>query len=400
MKTIVLFACMLVSTGSYSQFKLKRLLRELAVNQDSIDVITYEKKLDNIRRPWNERNDFLKEFCKARLSVKYNSLDHSMAETKGTVSLDRLQDRARRLLERWEEDISMKDTNYINTKYPYVIKTIRGWYNDIQDEIERRQGSDTTTLQDEENIQSRIKELEDSLAKVKYTDEYYSTERLKLVSNEFNDFMSEITETDPDGNELTYRIIYERSGPGGTDLIITIQPNFQNHQKYFERGVYQYEPINNVFEFFAIGVRDKIEDSTVIEAWVTGEADGYPLLKNNSTVSYQSMSEIWGNISATTYSGKQFNLSPNERINNEELAFLRAWNAKYILEKVIGRECVTRITAIDYSVVNPSKKDAEGTYRNATIKVFLLDYFFTNYENLIDQPEGNIYDKIIHDNTN
>lgn len=396
MKLLTVSLFVMISTLGYGQFRLKRLLVDLSNNQDSINIIEYEKKLDGIPRPRQEKNDFLREFCKARLSVKYNALNYTISQTRGTVSLSNLQFRAKRMLERWGNDISTKDTLFINRKYPFVIKTIRGWYNTIQEEIERRKEPEIVKP-DMDSIRQVINQLEDSLLKAKYKKEYFNSDRLKSISEEFSDFMSEIKETDSGGNDLTYRIIYERAGPGGTDLVITIEPNFENHQKYFGRGVYEYYPINSIFEFFAIGVRDKIEDSIVIEAWVTGEADGYPLTKKNSSIRYQNMSDLWGTISATIHSGKSFDLSPNEAINNEELAFLRAWNAKYIFEKIIRKECVTRITAIDYSAINPSKKDIKGTYRNATIKVFLLDYFFSNYENLIDRPEENFHDKVIHD---
>ncbi|HYG40093.1 MAG TPA: hypothetical protein VD908_15805 [Cytophagales bacterium] len=137
--------------------------------------------------------------------------------------------------------------------------------------------------------------------------------------------------------------------------------------KKYPLGRYRTEDIDKTITTFCNLVLDNLSKSATTAAVITGEADAYKIDTNK--LRYDGR---LGKIRC-----KEFYIDSNDALNNKELAFLRAYNGKVILENITHRKN-TVLNTIEYT----NDQDTGAEFRKVIIVVTLFDYFKDFYSAL------------------
>lgn len=282
-----------------------------------------------------------------------------------TLALEKLLRECYDILNTWTglNSNSPEQAKRLSKRFPNMKPKIDYWCRTIEDRLIFIHDS----LVNDEEIKDSIIQRNDSITSL-FENFRDDTAFLEDLLHEIgNSMISKLKENPKFKSGGHFKIVIKRKG---ANIVITIAPNFEEHYKFFKQKEYVSNEVNEIFREFLAEVLEKIQDSMVVDVRVQGEADAYGLGERYVAKYFGE----WGIISDVQYENIKVNLTPGQ-ITNMELAFLRAYNTKVLVEKHLQRKCVSAIIVIDHGEKDPKRKDKIGTYRNATIEVYLVDYF-------------------------
>lgn len=360
------------------EVRLKRVMEHIETHGDTMDVHFVKNKLNEISRDIPDPYKLMRSYATLR-SGKFNQFDTLLKKTHSKLEFEIIQREARRQLNSWNYMVENNPdlTNELELLYPTVKSTIDYWVKQVENEIAKRRDDvipPPPPDNDDSKENARLKRL------LLLKDEYQSPELLDQISCFTVRLMDSLV--DKSQGNLPYHVIFRRAGLHGRDLIVSVEPAIERDEHYYAKGEYASPRIDNIFTTFSETFFAFVDTNCIITASVFGQSDGIRILSTTKH-KYEHKYDEWGDIQESTKDGKEFNLTLGDKLTNESLAFLRAYNVKRIFEKVVcpSSKCVKHI-----SIETESKEDEIGTYRNARLNVYIFNYFTPNFEELLDNP--------------
>lgn len=172
------------------------------------------------------------------------------------------------------------------------------------------------------------------------------------------------------GSESTdYVMEFKRGGSGGKDLYCLLTIYVKDDLYGYPLGYYQSDAINYPIKIFSTLIKSRLTSKAVIVSSISGEADCYE--PGDSLIYY-------GEYGDTIYQDST-PIIKGQKITNEQLAFLRAYNAKDIFQTTTHRETDTLI-AIDHLAESSELKGYQ--YRKIVMTVCIVNYYADAYNKL------------------
>lgn len=419
-RLIILIACLVLipqqktnAQGIIDRIKMHRFSKKLESSIDSSNILQFSKSF-NITAAEKESHKYVRksdskgwyglmlDYNAMSLTENFSALDKKLKSINCEKnSLENiLNKRAKKMLERWNKLSQYKRQKIkIERRYPKVIERIKLWDKLITQRIDSCKSgksevcphillSELDSLVDDPCCQStklsteQKKRCLDAQNRKEHNTPLISENLKYLQSQKFiNDFGQEFGQKvikDIRTKELlkpgdSVKILVKRHGES---IALTITPIFTEHDKNFKLGKYTSENVNEIFRIFAGRVNETISDSMNLFGIVQGEADANPVPKNS--LRYEAFSDEWGTIRESVdrdiFPNTTITLTPHQNISNLELAFLRAYRIKSLLNEELKIKGVfDRIIAIDHERVN--KKNKGGKFRCVTASIIILDFF-------------------------
>lgn len=359
-----------LSVGVFGQtMRDKNLINKTLKCISHNDTIKARKKLTKIsyRKELNNKNTLKKDYAIFSLNILPGS-DEIEYLTKD--SLIELWDSCRTFLNEWsalEADTMSRLIRRVD------IAKVRTFNNRISREIIKLR-----------NDSIKMKILQDSLAALNDTiakkdtiigmkrayDESYDLDSLA------DDAVATVKEQKKDIKQPTnYIAVFQRCGINGQDLCAKLTV-FVNDEFYgYPRGYYQSDALDYPIRIFAILIKSKLRPDTKMTVSINGEADSQT---PDSNCIYRG---DYGNYlrDSTIVNGK--------KLTNEQLAYLRAFNAMHIFQE--ETKCNPgNITTTDH--LNDVPKVYGIKYRKIEMTIVLVDYYKAAFDRLPEPAQKSI----------
>lgn len=316
---------------------------------------------------WKKKNVFFDGYIdhyKFSKSVSENLEKFSLVDLrKNLVEL-------RSIFSNWDKQLS--DTGYL-LKKGYKISTFRNLNGRMETQIAKLVSDSLRIVTDSlkrDSIEKRNQYLDSQL---KYRNNYEDPEVLHKIANEIPEFIANYSRG-LRGSKPAHYIL--KAKKEGKNFVLTLDVFYEENLYGFKLGNYQSDEIDYPIKIFSSTVLGRIQPSRIMRMEIVGEADAN--IPNGLKYSGKNLGDI---------NTGGFRIIYGNIINNKDLAYLRAYNAKQIFVGIVNKN-VDSVKTIDHTLISDKNKGV--TYRKITMTAFFLGYFTELYNKMSEETQKTI----------
>ncbi len=341
--------------GFFAKQKIKRIA--LLVNESKIANALEIRNKIQVSNNWSARYLFFFDYPNHRLLV--DSINNNI-ESYSLGSLLQKQTKIHKILSNWEK--LKRDTIFL-ARRGYKIDPLRSAKQRIDKLIDYKQ-SDQGII--------------DSLSKqIIYKKDYETPAILDSLANVIlpQILSAEIVPPLQGSKSTEYLLEVIKDGK---NLIVKLQLYYEENLYGYPLGSYQSPAIDYPIKIFSRIVLGRLQPKNLVKVDIIGEADANR--PNGLTYNGKDL----GNINQDG-----FQIKYGDLIDNEDLAFLRAYNAQLIFFQLVNKP-VNQLRTKDHLKISDQNLGLQ--YRKVTMTASFFGYFTEEYNKLSDDAKRSLDD--------